>query len=68
MWIKSKEGLFNSTAYRSIVAEHFQPEGPGDKLMSVVVGRTGQRVKFLPPIPVKGWEAPETVPATRLVK
>lgn len=38
MWIKSKEGLFNSTAYRSIVVEHFQPEGPGDKLMSVVVG------------------------------
>jgi hypothetical protein len=38
MWIKSKAGLFNSTAYRSIVAEHFQPEGPGDKPMSVVVG------------------------------
>jgi hypothetical protein len=38
MWIKSKEGLFNSTAYRSIVAEHFRAEGPGDKPMSVVVG------------------------------
>jgi hypothetical protein len=37
-------------------------------LYRVGKGRTGQRVKFLPPIPVKGWEAPETVPATRLVK
>jgi hypothetical protein len=31
-------------------------------------GRTGQRVRFLPPIPVKGWEAPEQIPASRLVK
>jgi hypothetical protein len=39
MWIKSKEGLFNSSGYRSIVAEHFASEGLGDKPMSVVVGR-----------------------------
>ena len=31
-------------------------------------GRTGQRVRFLPPIPVKGWEAPEEEPTSRLVK
>lgn len=31
-------------------------------------GRTDIRVRFLPPIPVKGWEAPEVVPANRLVR
>jgi len=31
-------------------------------------GRTGHRVRFLPPIPVGGWEAPEATPANRLVK
>ena len=31
-------------------------------------GRTGQKVRFLPPIPVKGWEAPEEEPTSRLVK
>lgn len=31
-------------------------------------GRTGIRVRFLPPIPVKGWEAPEAVPSNRLVR
>ncbi len=31
-------------------------------------GRTEVRVKFLPPIPVRGWEAPEELPANRLVR
>jgi hypothetical protein len=38
MWIKSKEGLFNTTAYRSIVAKHCEAEVPGGNPVSVVVG------------------------------
>ncbi len=45
MWIKSREGIFNTTAYRSIVAEHLKPEGPRGKSVSVVVGHFLGRMK-----------------------
>jgi hypothetical protein len=37
-------------------------------LYRVGKGRLGTRVKFLPPIPVKGWEAPESEAKQRLVR
>lgn len=38
MWIKGTEGLFNSTGYRSFVAEHYEADGPQDPAFSVVCG------------------------------
>lgn len=44
MWIKGTEGLFNSTGYRSFVAEHFEAGGPGEPAYSTVTAyRLGGR-------------------------